>query len=70
MSITVRDNSIVIDKVKLITGTSHDEKTSEDCTSYNRRSLCRKCNLWTIIGMGNSNMGHSMEGHGMWDSEE
>src|SRR5258708_15004456 len=35
MSITVRDNSIVIDKVKLVTGTSHDEKTSEDCTSYN-----------------------------------
>ena len=25
-----------MDKVKLVTGTSHDEKTSEDCTSYNK----------------------------------
>src|SRR5258708_25869086 len=39
MSITVRDNSIVIDKVKLVTGTSHDEKTSEDCTSYNKEVI-------------------------------
>ena len=35
MSITIRNISIVMDKVKLIAGTSHDEKTSEDCTSYN-----------------------------------
>src|SRR5258708_28576485 len=49
MSITVRDNSIVIDKVKLVTGTSHDEKTSEDCTSYNKYNRTHSSSIYDIV---------------------